>query len=498
LTWASGSVEQAVPFLEKAIGMQEELLTARPQEERLLEDLAYSYLSLGALHEKTKRYVEARRALNQTRKLLEPLALEGPRRAWALMIVARMKQNDGVYASRAGEVVEARAATSQACELWEQLVRLSPDDPFARAGLAGSCTNLASLFHQAGDFSEPAKQYKKALALLEQLVREQPQTRVFRTALIQTCHQLAAWHIRQNQREEAIAALDKARLAHEAMALRSPDVLEQRRYAATHALNLGRAKLPAKRFAEAREHFQTADNLFEQLQKAAPTDPTLAYERVRSLTYLGMVQLALRQRRAALSSFHGALALLAPIAREAPERSEAPQEQGQTCYLLGAGLRQAGQQVDGIPALRQAVAWQRVALARAPKVVAIRKTLSASCFELGEALRAAGRLAEAAATCRERQKLWPDNADETYDAACELGRCAVAVKKGKTRLPPQEQAEHDRYLEEAMAVLRRAVALGLRDPRGVRRDEDMQPLLARADFKKLLEEMEKRERAEPK
>jgi hypothetical protein len=61
-------------------------------------------------------------------------------------------------------------------------------------------------------------------------------------------------------------------------------------------------------------------------------------------------------------------------------------------------------------------------------------------------------------------------------------------------LTPVELAERRRYADRALAVLRQAVALGLKDAQAVRRDPDMAPLRGRPDFERLVAELAKRER----
>jgi tetratricopeptide (TPR) repeat protein len=223
---------------------------------------------------------------------------------------------------------------------------------------------------------------------------------------------------------------------------------------------MGRVQLALGLRADALASFQAACDLLEKLVRAG-AEGLPAHDLLRCYSYLGTVQAYRKQRDKALGSYRKALALLEKIAREPPEGVGDPAGQGEACYVLGAGLREVGQPAKALRALRQAVACQKVALDRARQKGLARQALSQSYYELGYVQRELGRPAETAATCRERLRLWPDNPDQVYDGACELARCMLAVGKGKKEQTAQEQEERRAYADEAMKVLRRAVALGL-------------------------------------
>jgi tetratricopeptide (TPR) repeat protein len=214
-----------------------------------------------------------------------------------------------------------------------------------------------------------------------------------------------------------------------------------------------------------------------------------AHDLLKCYSYLGAVQASQNERDQALGSYRKALAVLKTFSREPPEAVDNPVGLGEGCYVLGGGLMSLGRAADALPTFRQAVAYQKVALARARQQDVPRKALNQSYYDLGHVQRELGRPTEAAATCRERLRLWPDNADQVYDGSCELARCILAVGKGKKELNAQEQAERQAYADEAMMVLHRAVALGLKNAAGVKEDPDLAPLRGRADFRKLVEEM---------
>jgi tetratricopeptide (TPR) repeat protein len=168
---------------------------------------------------------------------------------------------------------------------------------------------------------------------------------------------------------------------------------------------------------------------------------------------------------------------------------------GTTCFLLGAVLMNLGRFEEAGQAFQQAIRHQQAVLEESPANRNLRKVLSVSYFHLAHVQREAGRLTESAATALERQKLWPDDAEEVYDVACELARCAskVALGKADQALTSLEQQERRRYADQAMTVLRQAVSLGLKDAAAVQGDPDLKLLHTRPDFQKLVDDLAKKE-----
>jgi tetratricopeptide (TPR) repeat protein len=490
------SPAEAEPVLRQAVALEEELLRGRPGDRAVREELARAYQDLAFVRTELARHPEALDDLERSRRLLEPAAA-GDASPAGLGTLAGSLNRLGLYASRRGDPVRARALLTRACELAERAVGSGDAEPGLHWGLAASYANLANLCAVAGEGKQARELYEKAVAILERLDREHPGTEVFASSLALVCRQLALFHNRQDRESAALTTLARGRAGLDRLMRHSPDVRTLRRHEAAHALAVARVQLkqgmrraaflrvfnPAKKVrpsAQSLAAFRAACELHDQLAKAGYAD--LGPERLQAYTYLGVVQAALEQKREALASFRTARGLLDALAREPAGRAAAPGDQGETAFVLGAGLMNLGEHADALPVFRQAVARQRVALTLAPTSRPLRKELSRSYFHLGEVQRELGRPADAAATCRERQRLWPDDPDEVYDAACELARCAQVAGEG-------------RYADEAMKVLRRAAALGLKRAGEVRANPDFALLRDRAEFKQVVAEVERRDRA---
>jgi serine/threonine-protein kinase len=483
-----GPADDALPNLKQAAALQEQLLAADPGDARLREDLAHSYSSLGNLHAGRGRHEEALRVLRHALDVLGPLTGAGQTPASAREVLAGVYVQLGLVHGQNGLTSQALECLRHACGLHEQLVRELGPTPRLEGKLAVSYFQLAGRHLSAGEASQAAGLYGKARDILERLVRDHPGGGPFHRDLAATVHNLATLCNQANRPREALAVLERARQLQARVWEGNPEVLAYERAQAFRYEDMGRAQLLLSRWADARASFQAACDLLEKLVRAG-AEGVPAHDLLKCYSYLGTVQASQNEGEQALGSYRKALALLKTFARESPEAVDNPVALGEGCYVLGGGLMSLGRAADALPAFREAVGYQKVALDRARQKDVPRKALSQSYYDLGHVQRELGLPAEAAAICRERLRLWPDNADQVYDGACELAQCILAVGKGKKELNAQEQAERQAYADEAVQVLRRAVALGLKDAQGLQKDPDLAPLRGRADFRRLVEEM---------
>ncbi len=93
----------------------------------------------------------------------------------------------------------------------------------------------------------------------------------------------------------------------------------------------------------------------------------------------------------------------------------------------------------------------------------------------------AGKVVEAVTEVDELTKVAGWTAGQWYDFAC-----VYAVASGKIADKKQE------YADRAMEMLHKAVKAGYKDAGHMKKDTDLDPLRGRADFKKLVADLEKR------
>ena len=75
-------------------------------------------------------------------------------------------------------------------------------------------------------------------------------------------------------------------------------------------------------------------------------------------------------------------------------------------------------------------------------------------------------------------------------AAWTLARCVPVVEKDDKLDEAKRRAEMQFYADQAMAMLRDAVAKGYKNADDMKTDKDLDPLREREDFKKVVAELE--------
>jgi hypothetical protein len=80
--------------------------------------------------------------------------------------------------------------------------------------------------------------------------------------------------------------------------------------------------------------------------------------------------------------------------------------------------------------------------------------------------------------------------DDAYAAACGLALGVRAVEADPETDAQRRQEQACSYADQALAMLRTAVAKGFQDAAQLKQDPDLDPLRKREDFRKLLADLE--------
>ncbi len=111
-------------------------------------------------------------------------------------------------------------------------------------------------------------------------------------------------------------------------------------------------------------------------------------------------------------------------------------------------------------------------------------------MELTQSCAGQGDRPAALAAATKRRDLGWDPAVDAYDAACMMARCVPIVEKNAKLNAAKRQAEMQFYADQAMAMLREAVAKGYENVEHVKKEKALDALREREDFKKVVTELE--------
>jgi tetratricopeptide (TPR) repeat protein len=244
------------------------------------------------------------------------------------------------------------------------------------------------------------------------------------------------------------------------------------------------------RLKEAEAAYQDALAVFKQLAADFPTRPEFRQELARNQNNLGNLLYNTGRLKEAEAAYQDALAVFKQLAADFLSM---PDYCNEAAGLLGNLALLANQHREFAAArerLEEALPYHRAALKANPRHPIYRQfyrsylwTLAASCAGAGD------RSAAASAAQKRRDLGWNPPAD-SYDAACALAQCVPIVAKDDRLNPAKRKAEMDLYGDEAMKLLRDAVAKGYKNVGQLKNDNTLAPLRPREDFQKLLAELE--------
>ena len=331
-----------------------------------------------------------------------------------------------------------------AVPMFEEFVKQRSDDPDLAAGRGRAYGRLAVVRAEIGESAAAMADYEQAWRIFAQLAADFPSRPEFR-------HDLAKSH---NNR--GILLSDTGRLK------------------------------------EAEAAYADALAIQKQLAADFPSRPEFRQELATSHNNRGNLLSATGRLKEAEAAYADALAIYKQLAADFPK---VPDYHNETAGTLGNLAHLLNQRRDFAAARRkldEALPYHQAALRANPRHPTYRQVyrnnlhaLTSSCAGLGE------RSAAVAAAQKRRDLGWDPPAD-AYDAAYVLAQCVPIVKANDRLDADQRQAEVAFYGDEAMKLLREAVAKGFKNAAQMKKEADLAPLRERKDFQQLVADLEKR------
>ena len=383
--------------------------------------------------------------------------------------------------------------------IYKQLAADFPDRPEFRRALAGTHSNLGNSLHDAGRLKEAEAAHAEGLAIRRQLVAEFPTRYEFRGALASSLNNIGYVFQTTERPKEATAAYAESMAIYKQLVADFPDRPEFRLGLAKSHSNLAGLLVGTGRPKEAEAGRAESMAIFKQLVADFPNRPEFRHELADGYNAMGNLLGDTGRPKEAEAAYAEALALFKRLAAESPEfpdysnnvagRLFDPREGGSHAPGLRRGPPTAGRgvplppgrapgQSGAIPTTGRIIGWSLVELTQ-------------SCAGQGD------RPAALAAAAKLRDLGW-DPATDAFVAAWTLARCVAIVEKDDKLDEAKRRAEMQFYADQAMAMLRDAVAKGYKNAEHMKTDKDLDPLREREDFKKVVAELEAAKEAPPK
>jgi tetratricopeptide (TPR) repeat protein len=435
-----------------------------------------------------------------------------------------------------GARAEAEADYRRTEVLLRELAEECPAVPEYRQKLAGIDSRLGGFLVESGRDAEAETVLRRGLVVSQKLVNEFPNVGSYRHELAGTLNDLAT--ALKHQKKPAEATYRQAVAELEALVARSDAVAADHRRLACTRSHLGQLLREERKYAEAEELYQRAVKVHEHYLAGSPTTPVFRRELADARHGQAILLAELKKTEDAETAFKGALGLRKKLVEAYPGSAQYRRELAQLCLDYGlllrmldrldeaeatwdearnllerlvrdpndaeahnklastlgslAGLRLRRKDPAGAVALlERARPHHQTALRVAPTnpiyLRAQHMTLATLAFTR-EQLTDHVQLAAAA---DELAGAGYDPANDCFNAAHCLCRCAALAVRDTQLTEAQSRELAQKYTDRALALLQNAVAYGFKNPTQLKHPA-FAVLRERTEFKKILADLEKK------
>jgi serine/threonine protein kinase/tetratricopeptide (TPR) repeat protein len=490
LLGATGRAEDAERAHRDALKLQQQLAADFPSVPAYRRELATSYNDLGTLLQSVGRAQDAERAWRDALELYHQLADVFPSVPEYRRELAGSYNNLGNLLADTGRPQEAERAFGNALQRQQQLVDAFPTAAH-RQELARSHHNLAMLLQSVGRAQDAERSWRDALQLYHRLAADFFTVPAYRQDLARAHQGLGGLLADTGRPQKAEAAYRDALKLCQQLADDFRTVPAYRQDLATSYNNLGTLLQVTERAPEAERAYRDALKLQQQLAADFPSNPAYRQELARSYHNLGHVLQSTGRGQAAEQAYGDALSLQQQLAADFPTVSDFQNELASTMVNLADLFRSRKEPRRARQLLEQAMSHHQAALKANPGHPEYRRCFSCNRRDLAATLIDLGEHAAAADAAAQLTKAGVDPASDLYEAGCVMSRC-VLLAEHDSRLSEAQRKEQARtYADRALATLRQAVQDGCKDVAKFKKNKDLDPLRSRADFQKLVAELEK-------
>ncbi len=453
--------------------------------------LAEGYFQLGDLTAKIGETREALRVHHQALAIRRELAAVDPTPA-ARLEVARSLNAVGQLLHITGDRPGSLAALREQRELAGTVLAESPDAE-AREVLAAGHRELASvLWPDAAAVST----LQEAVALWQALAESYPGVTRYRRDLGLSLSRLGGMLDNRGDWDAARAALEKAVRVQQELADAHPaDVWLQDDL--THTLN--RTALLMGEMGKQSEQaalMERALAIRQGLLRAYPAVTTFQVNLARSHRLLGGSLMRAGKTSEAVDHYAQALVLLKKLVADNPAVTEFRLELAWVHNHLGQQYARQERFAEALVELDEGLSLRQKLAAAEPEKTLYANHLGYSYAYRGKAHVRAGHPAEAAADLRRAVELWAKEPAPNLETRFERSRAlALLAGLGGDAKASVTTAEAARFADQAVAFLRGAIKAGWNSPDEFK-EPDFDALRGLEDFKKLVAELEARNKAQ--
>jgi serine/threonine protein kinase len=482
-----GIFSEAQKSSARAVALFDNLMTQFPEQKELALDRAAAQIDDAAILLRCNQLPEAeaeiRRALAQLEK--SALDLDVPQENLLKGYVGL-----GELLERQTRLAQAESVYEKAVVLGEKLVRERPALPEPRKALTVAYSWLGHVQASVGKHREAEQAYRQALAHHDKLPAELRADRACRQDFALALTGLGGRLSEQGQWQEANATLRRALEIRKQLRVDFPEEAFNDSELGGTLHNLAVLSIGQKQWADARLLLDQAVEQQRLALRKQPGNPVYRSYLANHFSQLGRVHRQLGDRAAALQSHRQDCALLEDLVREFPDNPTYQSSLGASLNNLAQLLLSQSQWAEARTLLQIAIVHQQTALKTNPLNPTYRSFLQNHQLSLAAAALHLGDYRQAAQAAEEVARLDLPGWEGPVKAGRFLAWCALLAGKDAALAEPARKELREKYVERAMVLIHEAVHRGFTQLAQVQNDSAFDALRPRADFQRLLQQME--------
>jgi serine/threonine protein kinase/tetratricopeptide (TPR) repeat protein len=434
---------------------------------------------------RTKLLKEAASFYEELEKLLE-----GQTDANSRQMLATASFQLGDLTEKIGARPQALAVQQKSLAVRRELAAAPGAGAEARLNVAHSLRAVGRLLYLTGDPAGALAAWKEQRDIAESVQAESPMDAA-RALIAQSYYSSGHVLSKTGKPADALASEIKGREIRQQLADANPGSTQFQSDLSDSNYLIGTMLKNGGKPAEALEAFQKGLNIQQRLVDGNPAVTAYQLALANSYDEIGGLLSDLGQPAQGMETMEKAAAIRQNLVEHNPAVTEFQRNLSKSFNDIGFRLRQTGKPAEALASYKKALAIQQKLADTHPRDPHYQGDLANSVASLGALERGDGHAASAAAFLRQAigilERLQTHDPVDIYNLACcnaMLAGVASDPKSGMTAADARAAAD------KAMATLRDAVAAGYRNVAGIRSDPDIAVLHPRADFQKLMKELE--------
>jgi tetratricopeptide (TPR) repeat protein/tRNA A-37 threonylcarbamoyl transferase component Bud32 len=485
-------------FLHKALAAYEEFARETGQDEASRAGVAAAYLRVGGIRRSLGQAKGAKTAYRRSQALYRRLAADFPHQPAYRQQLVQSSNSLANLLAETGFPQAAEAAFRAALAVAKQLAADLPNRSEYRQLLAQSHNSLGILLQNTSRPKAAEAAFRQSLALRKQLAADFANRPDYRRDLAASHNNLGWLLVAMGQPKKAEMAFREALALYKQLAADFPNRLDYRQRLALARNNLGNLLAETDRPKEAEVAYRAALIVYKQLAADFPNRPDYRFELANVHRNQGALLAKTSRPKEAELALGEALAIQKQLAGDFPGRPDYQNDLAATLVNLAAMASDQGRHAQACRWLAQAVPHHQAALRANPNLPSYRQF-----FRNNQGVMAAARLglkqhAAAAAAAEGMLRLGFDPVNDLYMAAGFLARCVSLAENDAALAPEQRRQVAQSYGDRALALLQAVARKHLPAMKGIINDKDFAALRGRADFQKLLRDLQDKVSADKK